>query len=178
MDTFEAIASRFSYRGKFTDKKISRDDLTKIVQAGIDAPTGCNAQSVSFVAVDDPVIIQAIANINPERAKPACLTAKAMIICVVDKTPVYNGLSFFIEDCAAATQNILLATTALGYASVWLDGILRDGIGEKIGGILGVPKDKEVRILLPIGEPETFNKPNTKKPFGERAWFNKYGKTN
>ncbi|GHT47083.1 nitroreductase [Planctomycetales bacterium] len=172
MDVFEAIATRFSYRGKFTDQKISRGDLQKIVQAGIDAPTGCNAQSVSFIAVDDPAIIQAIATVNPERAKPACLTAQAMIICVVDKTPVYNGMTFYIEDCAAATQNILLAITGLGYASVWLDGILRNGIGEQIGELLGVPKNKEVRILLPIGVPETTSQPNIKKPFNERAYFN------
>ncbi|MDR3233250.1 MAG: nitroreductase family protein [Planctomycetaceae bacterium] len=175
MDTFEAIAKRFSYRGNFTNQKISRDDLQKIVQAGIDAPTGCNAQSVSFVAVDEPAIIKAIAEMNPERSKPVCLTAQAMVVCIVDKAPVYGEMTFFVEDCAAATQNILLAITALGYASVWLDGILRNGIGNQIGEILGVPKGKEVRILLPIGVPESSGKPNTKKPFDQRAWFNKYG---
>ncbi|GHT20759.1 hypothetical protein FACS189419_00470 [Planctomycetales bacterium] len=174
MDLFETIASRFSYRGKFTGKNVSRNDLQKIIQAGIDAPTGCNAQSVSFVAVDDPAVIQAVATANSERAKPACLTAQAMVVCIADKKPVYSGTTFYLEDCAAATQNMLLAITALGYASVWLEGVLNGGVAEKIGEILGVPKDKEVVVLLPIGEPEIQGKPNLKKPFEQRASFNKW----
>jgi nitroreductase len=71
---------------------------------------------------------------------------------------------------------MLLAITALGYASVWVDGWLRvDGRNETIGRLLGVPEDKVVRILLPIGVPaEEVNGPK-KMPFSERAWFNKYG---
>jgi nitroreductase len=172
MELFETIKSRYSYRGAFLDKKIPQEDLRKIVQAGIDAPTGCNAQSVSFVIVDDPATIQAIAK---ETEKKHCKTAQAMIVCVCDKTPAYGNLSFFIEDCAAATQNMLLAITALGYATVWIDGAIRGAIAAKIAEILSVPKDKEVRILLPIGIPETPGKPNTKKTFEQRAWFNRYG---
>jgi nitroreductase len=69
----------------------------------------------------------------------------------------------------------LLAITALGYATVWIDGAIRGTIAAKIAEILSVPKDKEVRILLPLGVPEKQGKPNTKKPFGQRAWFNRYG---
>jgi nitroreductase len=173
MELFETIVKRYSYRGVFLDKKIPQEDLRKIVQAGIDAPTGCNAQSVSFVVVDDPSTIQAIA--KETGGKQVCKTAQAMIVCVCDKTLAYGNLSFFIEDCAAATQNMLLAITALGYATVWIDGAIRGAIAAKIAEILSVPKDKEVRILLPIGVPETPGKPNTKKTLEQRAWFNRYG---
>ncbi|MDR2439051.1 MAG: nitroreductase family protein [Planctomycetaceae bacterium] len=173
MELFETIVKRHSYRGAFLDKKIPDEDLRKIVQAGIDAPTGCNAQSVSFVIVNDPATIQAIAKETGE--KQVCKTAQAMIICVCDKTPAYGNLSFFVEDCAAATQNMLLAITAFGYATVWIDGAIRGTVAAKIAEILSVPKDKEVRILLPIGAPEKQEKPNTKKSFEQRAWFNRYG---
>jgi nitroreductase len=173
MELFETILKRHSYRGTFLDKKIPKDDLRKIVQTGIDAPTGCNAQSVSFVIVDEPATIQAIAKVTGE--KQVCKTAHAMIICVCDKSPAYGNLSFYVEDCAAATQNMLLAITALGYATVWIDGAIRGKIATEIAELLGVPKDKEVRILLPIGVPETTGKPNTKKSFEKRAWFNRYG---
>ncbi|MDR2705715.1 MAG: nitroreductase family protein [Planctomycetaceae bacterium] len=173
MELFETIAKRYSYRGVFLDKKIPQEYLHKIVQTGIDAPTGCNAQSVSFVIVDDPATIQAIA--KETGGKQVCKTAQAMIVCVCDKTPAYGNLSFFIEDCAAATQNMLLAITALGYATVWIDGAIRGTVAAKIAEILSVPKDKEVRILLPIGVPETPGKPNAKKTFEQRAWFNRYG---
>jgi nitroreductase len=173
VEIFETISKRHSYRGGFLDKKISQDDLRKIVQAGIDAPTGCNAQSVSFVIVDDPATIQAITKVSG--GKQVCKTAQAMIICVCDKSPAYGNLSFYVEDCAAATQNILLAVTALGYASVWIDGAIRGNTATEIAKILSVPNDKEVRILLPLGVPETQGKPNSKKSFEQRAWFNRYG---
>jgi nitroreductase len=145
------------------------------VQAGIDAPTGCNAQSVSFVIADEPSIIQEIAKINGDRTNTVCRTAQAVIALVCDKTPVYGHQSFYLEDCAAAAQNIFLALTALGYASVWIEGgILGEG-SVQIGKILGVPKEKEVRILMPVGVPEKPGTPNPKKPFEQRAWFNKYG---
>ena len=54
MDVFEAIAKRHSYRGPFKDQPISREDLRRIVQAGIQAPSGGNRQTTTFVIADDP----------------------------------------------------------------------------------------------------------------------------
>ena len=50
MDVFEAIGKRYSYRGGFQPRAIPREDLSKIVQAGLQAPSGCNAQTTAFVA--------------------------------------------------------------------------------------------------------------------------------
>jgi nitroreductase len=170
MDIFEAIAKRFSYRGEFMDEPISRHHLKKIVQAGIDAPSGCNAQSTSFVVVDKPEVIAEISKLIGD--KPVCKTATAMIACVCDKTPAYGKMSFFIEDCAAATQNMWLALTAIGLASVWLDGVIRGDVGVEIGKLLKVPANLEVRVLLPIGYPiNKDGKPNPKKSLQERVRF-------
>lgn len=174
MELFETIAKRHSYRGEFLDKRVPRDDLHKIVQAAIAAPTGCNAQTVSFVIVDKSELIAEIAVLLG--GKTVCKTAQAMIVCVCDKTPASRGISFYIEDCAAATQNMLLAVTDLGYATVWLDGAIRGTIASQIGKLLSVPDDKEVRVLLPLGIPKEKGTPNSKKSFDERAWFNGYGK--
>ena len=122
MDVFEAFAKRYSYRGPFTDAPVPREDLEKIVQAGIQAPSGKNEQVVSFVIVDAPELLRQIAALVN---RPVCNTARAMIACVADPRPVFEGFSFDREDCAAAVENMLLAITALGYASVWLDGVLR-----------------------------------------------------
>ncbi|MDR1478499.1 MAG: nitroreductase family protein [Planctomycetaceae bacterium] len=171
MDIFETISKRFSYRGAFTDQPVPREDLIKIVQAGIDAPSGCNAQSTNFVIVDEVALIASVAKVLGDR--PVCKTAKGLIVCVCDKMPAYGNLSFFIEDCSAATQNMLLAITALGYASVWLDGVIRGSTGVEIGKLLNVPTNQEVRILLPVGVPQNQSKPNPKKAFQERARFAK-----
>jgi|GEM_PF-2879220 Nitroreductase len=54
MNVFEAINSRRSYRGKFKDTPVPREDLVKIMEAGLAAPSGCNKQTTSLIAVDDP----------------------------------------------------------------------------------------------------------------------------
>ncbi|MGQ9576863.1 MAG: nitroreductase family protein [Thermoguttaceae bacterium] len=173
MELFEAIARRHSYRGPFADVPVPREDLRKIVQAGIQAPSGKNEQVVSFVIVDDPELLRQIAAVVD---RPVCNTAKAMIACVADPRPVFEGFSFDREDCAAAAENMLLAITALGYASVWLDGVLRVGkVAERVGQLLGVPQGKTVRILLPLGVPAQPGTQKEKLPFDQRAWFNRYG---
>jgi nitroreductase len=173
MDLFDAIARRYSYRGEFTDAPVPREDLEKIVRAGIQAPSACNEQVASFVIVDDPNLLRQVADVLDNLV---CRSAKAMIACVADPRPVYAQQSFAAEDCAAAVENMLLAVTALGYASVWLDGALRteDRAG-RIGRLLGVPAGKTVRILLPIGVPAAPGKQRERFPFDRRAWFNRYG---
>ena len=173
MDLFEAIEKRHSYRGEFTDAPVPRDDLTKIVQAGIQAPSAKNEQVVSFVIVEDPASLKQIAEMLD---RPVCRTARAMIACVIDPRPVLGEISFAVEDCAASVENMLLAVTALGYAAVWLDGVLRrDEIAERIGKLLDIPAGRSVRILLPIGVPAEPGAQKEKLPFGQRAWFNKFG---
>ena len=99
-----------------------------------------------------------------------------MIVCVGDPRPVVGQLSFMVEDCAASVQNMLLAVTALGYATVWLDGVLRtEDRAARIGKLLGVPEGKQVRILLPVGVAAKPEKQKEKLPLNQRAWFNKYG---
>jgi len=173
MDLFDAVAKRYSYRGNFTDAPVPREDLVKIVLAGIRAPSGKNEQTTSFVVVDDPDILRQIAEIVK---RPMCNSAKAMIACVIDPRPVLNDLSFAVEDCAAAVENMLLAITALGYATVWLDGVLRfDDIAARLAKLLGVPEGKALRILLPLGVAAEPGTQKEKLPFEQRAWFNRYG---
>ena len=173
MDLFDAIASRYSYRGQFTDAPVPRPDLERIVQAGIPAPSACNQQIATFVIVDDPALLRQIAQIVDD---PVCHTAKAIIVCVADPRPVYANFSFAAEDCAAAVENMLLAITALGYASVWLDGVLRtEDRAIRIGRVLGVPAGRTIRILLPIGVPTEPGEQRERFAFDQRAWFNRYG---
>jgi nitroreductase len=170
MEVFEAIKARHSYRGEFTDSPVPREDLKKIVQAGMEAPSGCNAQTTSFVIVDDLSVIKAIAGIVD---KPVVRGAKAIIVCVVEHREIFKGMSFGVEDCSAAVENMLLAITALGYATVWIDGNIRgDDRAKKIAALLGIPADREVRIILPMGIPKEPVQAKEKLPFDQRACFN------
>ena len=176
MDLFEASAKRQSYRAGFKDAPVSKEDLRKIVEAGLNAPSGKNAQTTSFVIVDEKQILENIRQAH--KSNKAMQQCQALIACIIDKEPelIYEGYSFQVEDCAAAVENMLLAITGLGYATVWIDGWLRvqNRAGE-IGKLLGVPEDKIVRVVLPIGIADAEYKRPCKKLFEHRAWFNKYG---
>lgn len=175
MDLFDAIAERYSYRGAFRDEPVPRGTLRKIVEAGLAAPSGKNMQTTGFVIVDDAGLLRKIGEMHTMKA---WRQAKAFIACVVDRKPpaVYEGHSFQVEDCAAAVENMLLAITALGLGSVWVDGWLRvERRAERIAELLGVPETKVVRVVLPVGVPAAEGPRKEKKPLAERAHFNRYG---
>lgn len=174
MNIFEAIKTRRSYRGEFLDKKVDRETLEKIVKAGIEAPSGCNAQTTKFIIIDD---IELVKKINlMHQGNNAMKTAKAFIACYIDKNPlaVYKNMSFQKEDCAAAVENMLLAITGLELASVWIDGWLKsDNNAEKIASIVNLPSEKTIDVLLPIGFPKEKNISSPPKlSFNERVSFN------
>jgi nitroreductase len=171
MDLFESITKRHSYRGPFKPEPVSREDLERIVQAWIQAPSGCNAQSTTFVIADDPELLQkACGVLSFARVPPA------MIVCVTDPSPVYAGNSFEVQDCSAAVENMLLAITALGYATVWIEGQLyAERRAERLAELLGVPSGKSIQVVLPLGLPVEDWPQKEKAPFAERAWFNGYG---
>jgi nitroreductase len=179
MEVLEAIDGRHSYRGPYVDQPVPHEDLVKIMEAGLKAPSGCNAQTTRFVIVEDPELLRQIGEL-PSINNTAMRQAKAMIACIIDRDPppVSAGLSFQVEDCSAAVENMLLAITGLGYASVWMDGWLRAKGSEDrevINRLLAVPEEKTVRVILPVGVPEEEVRERQKKPFEERAWFNRYG---
>lgn len=175
MNTFEAISARHSYRGKYKSIPVPREDLVKIMQAGLDAPSGCNKQTTSLIAVDDPEVLAKLhAVIDP----PAGESAPAIICVLTQRICAYRDKCFAIQDYSAAIQNMLLAIVDLGYESCWIEGHITDTdrIGYQMQKILGVPDEYELVCFLPVGIAET--KPNivAKRAFEERAWFNEFPK--
>ena len=165
------ISRRHSYRGRYKPDRVPREHLTAILQAGLDAPSGCNKQTTSLIAVDDPAVLEKMhAVIDP----PVGVTAPAMICVLTRKINAYRDRCFAIQDYSAAIENMLLAITALGYQSCWYEGHITDTdrIGDKLASILSVPAEYELVCILPVGIAETEPSAPQKKPFGERAWFN------
>jgi nitroreductase len=175
MDLFEAIGERYSYRGEYKNVPVPQEHLRQIVEAGMAAPSGMNQEMAEFVIVTDPERLMTLATLMGRKQLE---TAQALIMVVANTEPKYQDMKFWVEDCAAATENMLLAITALGYASCWIDGALRrEGRAEKIAQLYSIPKTHSVRIILPVGIPtEPGPRKDKKKPFEERAWFNKYAK--
>lgn len=171
MDCLEAIRTRHSYRGAFKPDPVSVADREAILAAAAAAPSGCNKEFTQFVWIDAPEVRAAIAE---HVDGPATRTAPALLVVVGDPAPAYRGTSFELADTAACVMNAWLAMTALGYATVWLDGQLRGGADAKIAELLGLPAPLVARILLPVGRPEAEIKPPPKKPLAERVHYNRW----
>ncbi|MBF9014785.1 MULTISPECIES: nitroreductase family protein [unclassified Oceanispirochaeta] len=170
MDFFDVVARRFSYRKSLDSTPVPLEDLKKIVQAGLDAPSGKNEQTTRFIIIQDPHVVESIKVMTGANGSMA--TAPAYIAAHINKKPVatYSGHFFDFEDCAAAVENILLAATALGYSTVWIDGWLRvDGRAEEIGKLCSLDSERIIRILIPIGNAVMEQKRPLKKGFDERV---------
>ncbi len=141
MDALEAIRRRRSVR-EYTGESIPREDLEKIIDAGRLAATGNNRQPWDFIVVTDREMI--------EQLKVAAQwMEKAGTIIAVVMDPASR---WWVEDGSAAVENMLIASTALGYGSCWLEGytLPRE---EEFKELLGVPKGKRLLTLVPIGVP-------------------------
>ncbi len=173
MTFFETLQKRHCYRGKFRPDPVPREDLRTIMEAGLAAPSGCNRQTTSLIAVDDPALLKRLhAVIDP----PAGETAPAMICVLTRRVCAYRDKCFATQDYAAAIENMLLAVTALGYDSCWIEGHITDDdrICDKMAQILGVPDEYELVCYLPVGLAQAEPVPPKKRPFEERAWFNAF----
>lgn len=147
MKIIDIINNRHSYRGKYKPISVPREDLITIMQAGLNAPSGCNKQTTSLIAVDDKDILQKLHNvINP----PVGETAPAIICVLTQRINAYRDKCFAVQDYSAAIENMLLALVELGYQSCWYEGHItdEDKIGYQMAQILNVPDDYELVCLI------------------------------
>ncbi len=172
MDLFDAVKRRTSYRGSYLDKPVSRELLTQIMEAGLAAPSGCNKQTTSLIAVDDAQAIMQIRRLLASYMR-AVDTAPAFICVLTERVCAYRDKCFAVQDYSAAIQNMLLAIVALGCESCWIEGYVtdEDNIGRQIADVLGVPSNLDLVCVLPVGYAAKPVKRVTKKPFDTRARF-------
>jgi len=161
MDALEAIRKRRSVR-KYIGAPIPKQDLEAIVDAGRLAATGYNRQPWDFVVVTEQAIIQQlkVAAVWMEKAG-------AIIAVVLD-----SDSKFWLEDGSAAVENMLIASTALGYGACWLEGYTLPH-EEELKAILDVPAEKRLLTLVPVGVPAEWPT-REKKPLSAVIHWQKY----
>jgi nitroreductase len=161
MDALEAIRKRRSVR-EYTGDPIPREDLEAIVDAARLAATGGNKQPWDFVVVTEPQMIQEL-----KVAAQWMDKAGAIIAVVLDPSS-----RWWIEDGAAAIENILIAATALGYGSCWLEGYTLP-LEKQFKALLSIPDTKRLLTLVPIGVPARWPT-KEKKPLNQVIHWEKY----
>jgi|Deesub1362A_J573_1020465.scaffolds.fasta_scaffold00125_17 nitroreductase len=147
----DLIYTRRSIR-RYSDRRIEDEDLEKIVKAGMQAPSAGNEQPWHFVVIKDKENLKALAEIHPY-GKMLANASAAIAVCAELKLSKYRH-DMWIQDCSAATQNILLAARMLGIGSVWLGVYPVEERIEPIAKFLGIPDGVVVFSLISLGYPE------------------------
>ncbi|HEY8364864.1 MAG TPA: nitroreductase family protein [Haloplasmataceae bacterium] len=142
MDFLDIIYSRRSIR-KYQEPQISEDDLKKILKAGFQAPSAHNRQPWEFIVITDNKIKETIAKIHPY-AKMLPNAEYGIVVCG-DKNK-QTEMGFLVADCAAAIENMLLATHSLNYGAVWCGLYPIEKLITFISKIFELPSN-----IIPIG---------------------------
>lgn len=161
MTTIETILARKSVRKFMADRPVSRDDLLTLVRAGMAAPSAKNEQPWAFIIVTDRAKLDAMGNALPY-AKMLAGAPAAIVVCGdMDKAKM-PATSLWVQDCSAATQNILLAAEALGYGAVWTATYPYDDRMRAVYVALQLPKHLIPLCVIPVGTPDGTPHPKDK----------------
>ena len=173
MNTLTAISTRYSHKEKFLPDPVILSDLNQIAQAGLDASSGVNRQTVQLIILPDRESIAPICRVAPTAGME---TAPAAIAVLTDGTLApADKMNFEKEDYSAAVQNILLAATALGYSSLWLDSpYYSDEVQKAAREVLGTPDHFHLWAVVPIGKPDGEGTRREKLPFAQRVSYRQY----
>ena len=167
MDFYELVQKRRSVR-KFIASEISDEALMRILDAGRCAPSGANVQNREFLIIRDRKVLAQI----HDKMQPDFKNAAAAIAVIMDPGSTKWG-SYWIENAAAAIQTMLLAIVHEGYDSVWVEGTLRPH-EEWAKDLLGIPTDKRLYVLLPIGKAAQDGKQAPKAKLEDIVYYEKY----
>lgn len=150
METFKAILSRRSIR-KYSGKDIPEEHYEILLKAAMHAPSARNRQPWHFIVISDSNILKALSDSNTSW-KMLSQAARAVVVC--GDTQSENAESFLIQDCSAATQNILLAAHELGLGAVWLGVHPREDRMKTIIEMLKIPGNIIPVSMISLGYPD------------------------
>ncbi len=167
----ESIMTRSSVRS-YTSQAVESDKIETILRAAMSAPTAGNRQPWEFVVVTERAILDAIPAIIPG----AHMAAKAQTAIVVCGSPKASLIpEYWIQDCSAATENILLAAHGMGLGAVWC-GAFPNNAEDKVGrmkALLSLPEDIYPLSVVVLGYPNS--EPTIKDKWKPaKVHYNKY----
>jgi nitroreductase len=145
----EAILSRRSIR-RYTPDPVPEEVIQELLAAAMSAPSASNEQPWQFVVIDDRHLLDEIPKFHPYAGmlKQAPL---AIAVCGDLKLETMSG--YWIQDCSAATENLLLAAHAKGLGAVWLGVHPREERVNAVRELLGLPEQVRPLCLISIGYP-------------------------
>ncbi|MFH0838871.1 MAG: nitroreductase family protein [Candidatus Omnitrophota bacterium] len=168
-DTLSTIYSRKSVR-RYSGEAVTREQLMELVKASMAAPTAVNKKPWAFVVITDKSVLAELEKELPH-SRMIAQAGAAIIVCgVLEKALAGIEQEFWIQDCSAATENILLAAEAMKLGTVWT-GVYP--LPERIAYVqktLGLPADVIPLNIIAVGHPLGADKPKDKFDSANIHW--------
>lgn len=156
---------------KFKDQSISSTIIIDLLEAATAAPTAANSEPWEFIVINDHKLLNSIreqfvfAKYNSPLAIVVCGNLKLAF-----KGP---GKDMWIQDCSAASENILLAASALGLGSVWIGIYPLESNIKQLKKLLSIPEEIIPLNIIYLGYPDEEKPPRTRLNM-KRVYFNTY----
>lgn len=166
----ENILNRKSVR-EYTDKEINRKILEDIVRAGMSAPSALNLQPWHFIVFDDKNTLVDMADVHEYSGMFKDATAGILVCGDMDKT-VDKFKELWVQDCSAATENILLACEAFSIGAVWLGIYPIPERCDKLSKYFKLPENIVPFALVSMGYPLSNLKAKDKWDESKIHWDN------
>ncbi|HNZ48154.1 MAG TPA: nitroreductase family protein [Candidatus Hydrogenedentes bacterium] len=164
MDALTAMRLRRTVREFEPGKSISKETLETIADAGRVAATAINIQPWEFVIITNRDMLKKMADLAEYGKHLASASAAIAVLC--------KDSPFYLEDGCAATQNMLVAATALGIASAWIDGEKKE-YGAAMKQLLGAPAEIKLVSIIALGYSNDETTPE-KRPLEEVIHWEKF----
>ena len=143
------INARRSIR-KYTAETVSEVDVAELLEAAMAAPSAGNQQPWHFIVIRDRGVLNAIPGFHPH-ASMALHAPVGILVCGDPALEKHTG--YWVQDCAAATENLLLAVAAKGLGAVWCGVYPRADRVEGFTRLLRIPTPVIPFAFVPIGHP-------------------------
>ena len=154
-ERLELLLTRRSIRN-YTEEDVSDEDVERILRAAMTAPSAGNQQPWHFVVIRDRGTMERIMEVHPYSGM---LSQAPVCIAVLAELEQEHHPGYWVQDCSAATENMLLAAHAIGLGAVWLGVHPRQDREDGIREILGLPDGVECLALVSIGHPAEHKPP-------------------
>jgi len=154
------VLERRSIR-KYTDEPVSGQDREKLLRAAMAAPSAGNQQPWEFIVIDNRETLNTMVGFHESGGYHMLgHTPLAIIVCGDLERQLHKG--YWIQDCSAATENILLAAQSLGLGAVWLGVYPREARVAKIKYLFKIPESTMPLCVISIGHPAETKKPSNR----------------
>ena len=168
----ETIFKRRSVR-KYTETPVTDEQVKQIIRAGMAAPSAKNSREWVFIVLRDPEIYKAFSEVHVNAF--AMKTAQAAILVCADLSKEQDpGQGWWIQDCSAAMENMLLEATDLGLGSLWLGVHPKPDRIACLKEVCKLPENIEPLGIVSLGEP-TKERPANDRYIEDQVFLNTYG---